>query len=123
MNERPYDLTERFVDYSVEVIRLCEALPETRTGRHVSGQLLRSGTSPGPNYGEARSAESVADFVHKLKIALKELRESEIWIRVVQRAELVEPKEKTEALLRETDELISILMASVGTAKKREAAS
>jgi four helix bundle protein len=120
MKERQYDLQERFVDYSVRVIRLCDALPETRAGRHVCSQVLRSGTSPAPNYGEAQSAESTADFVHKLKIALKELRETDIWLKVIARAPLVEPAEKIRPLVDETNELISILVASVGTAKRRE---
>ena len=72
-------LRGRLTDYAVRIIKLSEALPETRAGKHVSSQILRSGTSPAPNYGEAQSAESKADFVHKLKVALKELRETEIW--------------------------------------------
>ena len=60
-----------------------EALPESRAGKHIAGQLIRSGTSPAPNYGEAQSAESRKDFIHKLKIALKELRESMIWLKIV----------------------------------------
>ncbi|MBN1513706.1 MAG: four helix bundle protein [Phycisphaerae bacterium] len=76
-NEREFDLQDRFIDYAVRIIKLSEALPETKAGKHVSSQILRSGTSPAPNYGEAQSAESKADFVHKLKVALKELRETE----------------------------------------------
>ena len=76
--ERVFDLQDRLVDYAVRIIKLSEALPETKAGKHVSSQILRSGTSPAPNYGEAQSAESKADFVHKLKVALKELRETEI---------------------------------------------
>ena len=67
------DIEERLIDFAVRVIRVSKALPETPEGRHISGQLLRSGTSPAPNYGEARSAESKKDFLHKLKIVLKEL--------------------------------------------------
>ena len=72
------DIEERLIDFAVRVMRVSRALSETPEGRHVSGQLLRSGTSPAPNYGEARSAESKKDFVHKLKIVLKELNESRI---------------------------------------------
>ena len=121
MKERQYDLQERFVDYSVRIIKLCDALPETKAGRHVCSQVLRSGTSPAPNYGEAQSAESTADFVHKLKIALKELRETEIWLKVVVRAELISSGDRIEPLLTETDELIAILFKSVETAKRKEA--
>ena len=84
--ERQYDLQDRLVDYAVRIIKLSEALPETKTGKHVSSQILRSGTSPAPNYGEAQSAESKADFVHKLKISLKELRETEIWLKIIAKA-------------------------------------
>jgi len=81
--ERPYDLQDRLVDYAVRIIRLSNALPETKAGKHISSQILRSGTSPAPNYGEAQRAESKADFVHKLKIALKELRETEVWLKII----------------------------------------
>ncbi len=70
---KQFDLQDRLVDYAVRIIALSEALPDTKAGKHVASQILRSGTSPAPNYGEAQSAESKADFVHKLKVALKEL--------------------------------------------------
>jgi len=116
--ERIYDLQDRLVDYAVRIIALSEALPETKAGKHVSSQILRSGTSPAPNYGEAQSAESKADFVHKLKIALKELRETEIWIKIITKAQMIESAAKLAPLLRETDELIAILFTSVETAKE-----
>lgn len=76
MTRQPtYDLQDRLADYAVRIIKLSEALPETKAGKHVATQILRSGTSPAPNYGEAQSAESKADFIHKIKIGLKELRE------------------------------------------------
>jgi len=116
--ERAYDLQDRLIDYSVRVIKLSEALPDTKAGKHVSGQILRSGTSPAPNYGEAQSAESRADFVHKLKVSLKELRETGIWLKVINRAEMINPTSQLAPLLQETDELIAILFSSVETAKK-----
>ena len=116
--ERQYDLQDRLVDYAVRIIKLAEALPETKAGKHISSQLLRSGTSPAPNYGEAQSAESKADFIHKLKIALKELRETEIWLKIISKAQMVEPDSLLAPLLQETDELIAILFASVVTANK-----
>jgi len=118
--ERKFDLQERFIDYAVRIIKLSEALPETKAGKHVSSQILRSGTSPAPNYGESQSAESPADFVHKLKVALKELRETEIWLKIIMRAQMVKPAALVEPLLRETDELIAILFKSVETASKRK---
>ena len=75
-----FDLEERLIEFAVRVIRTAESLPKTKTGNHISGQLIRSGTSPAPNYGEAQSAESRADFVHKMRLGLKELRETRIWL-------------------------------------------
>ena len=76
MKEEKYDLEERLLEYSVAIIRLVDHIPNTRAGNHVAGQLLRSGTSALPNHGEAQAAESPCDFIHKMKICLKELRES-----------------------------------------------
>ena len=118
--EKKFDLQERLIDYAVRIIKLCEQLPNTKTGNHISSQLLRSGTSPAPNYGEAQSAESVADFIHKLKIALKELRETEVWLKMIIKADLINPSSKFDPLLQETDELISILFTSIDTAKKKK---
>lgn len=73
------DIQERLIQFASRVIKVCNALPKTAEGKHIAGQLLRSGTAPAPNHGEARSAESVSDFVHKLKISVKELNESEVW--------------------------------------------
>ena len=84
------EIEDRLIDFAVRVIKLADALPKTPSGKHISGQLLRSGTSPAPNYAEARGAESNADFVHKLKIALKELNESCVWLRMICRADLME---------------------------------
>ena len=117
---REFDLQERFVDYAVRIIKLSEALPETKAGKHVSMQILRSGTSSAPNYGEAQSAESRADFVHKLKIALKELRETEIWLKIIAKAKMISPASQVTPLLQETDELIAILFKSVESARKSD---
>lgn len=113
-----YDLEDRLIDFSVRVIRLSEALPASRAGQHVAGQILRSGTSPAPNYGEATAAESRKDFIHKVKLALKETRETAIWIKVIQRAGMVSPAEKLDDLLKETDELAAILFTSAETARR-----
>ena len=116
---RNYDLEERLLEYAVRIIRLVEALPNTRAGNHVAGQLLRSGTSPLPNHGEAQAAESRADFIHKLKVCLKELRESRRWLRLVQRVPLVKPPGKADGLLDETEELIRIFVRSIQTSQQR----
>jgi len=118
--ERRFDLQDRFIDYAVRIIRLSEAIPENKAGKHICSQVLRSGTSPAPNYGEAQSAESKADFIHKLKIALKELRETEIWLKIIIRSGLIKPSEQLAPLLQETNELISILFKSVETAQNNQ---
>src|SRR6059058_6247753 len=82
-------LEERLIDFAVRIIKLTSSLPKTAAGKHIAGQILRSGTSPAPNYGEARGAESHADFVHKLKIVLKELNETSIWLRIIERSQLM----------------------------------
>ena len=114
-----YDLEERLLEYSARIIRLVERLPNTRAGNHLAGQLLRSGTAPLPNHGEAQAAESAKDFVHKLKICLKELRESYRWLLLIQRVPLLRPR-VVEALVKETDELIRIFVRSIQTAEQRK---
>ena len=120
MNEKQkkFDLQERFIAYAVRIISLSEQLPESKTGKHIASQILRSGTSPAANSGEAQSAESRADFIHKLKIALKELRETEVWLKIIIKAKTIQPSVKLSTLLQETDELISILFKSIDTVKK-----
>jgi len=96
-----------------------DALPESRLGRHVAGQLVRSGTSPAPNYAEACGAESRRDFVHKLSIALKELRESRCWIQLIIKAELL-PEQRLSELLDECEQLSAIIAKSIVTAKNNQ---
>src|SRR5450759_2099915 len=88
MTEKKYDLEERLIDFAVSIIKLVENLPNTKSGNHLGGQLLRSGTSPSLNYGEAKSGESKNDFVHKMKVCLKELRESHNCLRIILRAKI-----------------------------------
>ena len=114
---KKYDLEERLIDYAVRIINASERLPESKAGKHIAGQLLRSGTSPAPNYGEAQSAESTKDFIHKIKISLKELRESKVWLKIIDRAKIIKSS-SLEPLIKETDELIAILFKSVDTAKR-----
>ena len=99
---------------------MVETLPNTRVGNHIAGQLLRRGTSPAPNYGEAQGAESRADLIHKMKVCLKELRETRVWLLMIVRAKLIKPTSKLDSLIQETDELISIFVTSIRTAKKRK---
>ena len=118
-DNRVFDLEERLIDFAVRIIQLAESLPKTRVGNHVAGQLIRCGTSPASNYGEAQSAESRSDFIHKMKICLKELRETRVWLVMIVRASLIKPASKLDSLIQENDELISILVTSVKTAKNK----
>ncbi len=111
-----FDLQERLINFSVRMIQVAEALPDTKTGNHIRGQLLHCGTSPSPNYAEAQSAESRADFIHKIKIVLKELRETKVWLLLILRASLIKPSSRLQPLIQECDELISIFVQSVKTA-------
>lgn len=117
VEERVFDLEDRLLDYAAAVVRLVEELPKTRAGNHIAAQLLRSGTSPLPNHGEAESAESPADFIHKLKVCLKELSETKRWLRLVARIPVL-PASAVEPLLGETVELIRIFASSIRTAEK-----
>jgi len=116
MENQRYDLEERLLDYSVRIIKIVEMLPNTRTGNHIAGQLLKSGTSPYPNHGEAQAAESQKDFVHKLSISLKELRESFRWLKLIHRIPLIDNSELLNDIINETEELIKIFFASIKTA-------
>jgi len=119
INGHTYDLEDRLLTYAAEIIRLTEGLPHTRSGNHVAGQLLRSGTSPLPNHGEAQAAESRHDFVHKMSICLKELRESRRWLRLIHRAPLTGDPKSVETLVLETEELNRIFAKSIKTARAK----
>ncbi len=117
---RSFDLEDRLLEFAVEIIDVTDALPNTRAANHIAGQLLRSGTSPYGNHGEVESAESRRDFVHKLKVCLKELRETRRWLRLIARLKTVPLPEKLPACIEESEELIRIFVASVRTAEKNE---
>lgn len=103
MNERALELENRLVDFAVRVISVVEAMPESKAGRHIAGQLVRSGTAPAAHYGEAQAAESRNDFVHKMKLCLKELRETGIWLKMIERKPLCTP-ERMASITSECDE-------------------
>ena len=113
----PDTLSERLMSFAARIGKAVDALPDTRMGRHIAGQLVRCGTSPAPNCEEARAAESRADFIHKLGVCLKELRESRCWIRLIVKTELL-PEHKMGELHEECTELCNIIAQSVVTAKK-----
>lgn len=111
------ELADRLLDFAIRIIKLVGKLPKNRVGNHVGLQLLRCGTSPGANYEEARGAESRADFLHKLGIVLKELKESRFWIKVIYKAPLIKP-DLIVSLLDECEALIAIIAKSIFTARK-----
>lgn len=119
MNEK-YDLEDRLLDFAVRIIRVTESMKRTRAAVHVADQLLRSGTSPYGHHGEAESAESRADFLHKLRICAKELREARRWLRLVERAQLVAKPQLLAGIMAEAEELIRIFSASIRTAENNK---
>jgi four helix bundle protein len=120
MNQKKYDLENRLLEYSVKIIAIVEQLPNSRVGNHVAGQLIKSGTSPYPNHGEAQAAESSKDFVHKLRIALKELRETKRWLKLIKQVPLIKHTAIIDGALAETEELIKIFVSSIHTAEKNK---
>jgi four helix bundle protein len=115
--DKKFDLEDRLLEFAVRLTKLVDALPNTRTGNHVAGQLLRSGTSPFANHGEVQAAESRKDFIHKLGVCFKELKEVRRRLRFIARIELV-PVARLRPLLLENEELIRIFAASIRTAGK-----
>ena len=105
-------LEERLIVFAVRIVRLSGSLPRTTAGKHIAGQMLRSGTSPAPNYGEARGAESQADFVHKVRIVLKELNETAIWLRMIDQSRIVQSKLLAD-IIQENKDLCRIFTASL----------
>lgn len=113
------ELEERLIDFSVQIIELTNDLPLSKAGKHLSGQLIRSGTAPALNYGESRSAESLKDFIHKLQIVLKELRESYVCLRIIEKSNLSKNEVLLDNAINECNELISIFVRSVQTANSK----
>ncbi len=118
--ERHKQFDERYLMFGVAALRLIEFLPKNKIGSHVGDQLFRSATSPGAHLQEARAAESRADFIHKMTMALKEIREAKYWLELVSRLVMV-PTDLSLPLLKEADELVAILTKSVVTAKSNTA--
>jgi four helix bundle protein len=116
---RPYDLEERLLDFGARIIALTRQLSADYAERHIGNQLLRSGTAPLSHHGEAQAAESPADFIHKLRLALKELRETQRWLKLVIRSGLAQKNPDSGPLLDETDQLVRIFVTSIATTEKR----
>ena len=113
-----YDLEDRLLEFAANIVELTESLPNTRAGNHIAGQLLRCGTSSLCNHGEVEAAESRRDFLHKLRICLKELRETKRWLRLVGRVEKLGLPANLVMSLNEVEELIRIFIASIRTTKR-----
>lgn len=120
MTIKKYDIEERLIDFSVNIITFIEKLPNTKSANHLGGQLMRSGTSPALNYGEAKSAESKNDFIHKMKICLKELRETYVCLKIMEKVKAFKNEEEMKYLINESNELISIFVKSIETAQKNQ---
>jgi four helix bundle protein len=120
MNEKKYNLEERLIDFAVAILLFVESLPNSKSANHLGGQLIRSGTSPSLNYGEAKSAESKNDFLHKTKVCLKELRESHNCLRILSKAKIYKSEIQINNLISECNELIAIFVKSIDTASKRQ---
>ena len=118
--KRNFNLEERLINFAVNVEKVVNELPGTRTGIYIANQLIRSGTSPALNYGEAQSAESRNDFIHKIKIVLKELRETNISLKIIKRTGLIKPPDKILSILDECNQLISIFVKSIQTAQNNK---
>ena len=112
-----FDLEERLITFSVLIIEIVNEMPNTKAGNHLSRQLVRSGTSVSLNYGEAQSGESRRDFIHKMKVVLKELRESFVCLKIIHRTKSYKTEMKIENALKENNELISIFVKSIETAQ------
>ncbi|HEY9114665.1 MAG TPA: four helix bundle protein [Bacteroidales bacterium] len=115
-----FDLEERLINFSVSIIEIVNEISNSKAGNHLSGQLVRSGTSVSLNYGEAQSAESKKDFIHKMKIILKELRETYVCLKIIHRSKVYKTEEKIIIAKKENNELISIFVKSIETAQKNQ---
>jgi four helix bundle protein len=117
---KPKDLENRLISFTVMIIKIVDSLPETRAANNIAGQIVRSCTSPALNYGEAQSAESTNDFIHKIQVVLKELRETYVALRIIKESEMLKDNVKLNAALAENNELISIFVSTVNTIKKKK---
>ena len=117
------DLEERLINLAVRVIQIAESVKKTYAGLHLSGQLIKASSSAALNYGEAQSAESRKDFIHKMKVVLKELRESNVNLKIIYRLKIYKDEAEIQWSLKEVNELISICVASIDTATKNQTES
>ena len=118
MSERIYDLEDRLIEFASRIIDVVETLPNTRAGNYIAGQLVRCGLAPSLLYGEAQSAESRDDFIYKMKIILKELKESRVCVKLIIKKRMIKPVNRMDGLKKECEELIQIIFKSIETARK-----
>jgi four helix bundle protein len=116
MKEKKFDLEDRLVDFTCRMIDVVEALPNTRAGNYIAGQLIRSCHSPTFNYGEVQAAESRSDFIHKMRVVLKELKECRTALKIIIKKEMIKPVNKIGNIFKETLELIAIIAKGIETA-------
>ncbi len=120
MNPNKFDLEDRFVDFTCRMIDVVEALPKSRAGNYIASQLIKSCHSPTFNYGEVQATESRNDFVHKMGVVLKELKECRTALKIIRKKEMIKPANKLSNIFNETEELIAIIAKGISTAKKRK---
>ena len=118
--EKKYDLEVRLVNYTCGMIDVVEALPGTRAGNYIAGQLIKQYHSPTFNYGETQAKESREDFIHKLGVVLKELKECRTALKIISKKEIIKPSGKLTEIYKETEELIAIIGKSIKTAQKNK---
>ena len=118
MTERVYDLEDRLVEFASRIVDVVEALPNTRASNYIAGQLVRCGLAPALLYGEAQGAESRDDFIHKMKIMLKELKETRVCLKLIIKKEMIKPVNRLDEVKNECEELIKIVSKSIETARK-----
>ena len=118
--ERKFDLEDRLVNYTCRMIDVVETLPNTRAGNYIAGQLIKSCNSPTFNYGEVQAAESKNDFIHKMRVVLKELKECRTALKIIREKEMIKPVNKLANIFKETEELIAIIAKSISTAKNNK---
>jgi four helix bundle protein len=118
MSGRTYDLEDRLIEFSSRIIDVVDALPSTRAGNYLANQLIRSGVAPSLVYGEAQAAESREDFIHKMKIILKELKETRVSLKLIRKREMIRPETRLISISGESDQLIAIVAKSIETARK-----
>jgi len=120
MEKKKFDLEDRLIDFVLQIDNIVEKLPNTKLGNYIASQMIRSGASPALNYGEAMGAESSSDFIHKLKIILKELRETFVCLKIIRRKPLIKITDQLISTYNENNELISIFVKSIQTAKRNK---